>query len=80
MAKGGSLAATIVLSGAILTMYFRKELLATGPVTLGLQIAALLLMVWARLTFGVRSFHATANATAGGLVTSGPYHYIRHPI
>ena len=37
-------------------------------------------MVWARVTFGLRSFHATANTTAGGLVTSGPYRYIRNPI
>jgi protein-S-isoprenylcysteine O-methyltransferase Ste14 len=39
-----------------------------------------LLMLWARLTFGIRSFHGTANPTAGGLVTTGPYRYIRHPI
>ena len=37
-------------------------------------------MIWARLTFGRRSFHASANPTAGGLVTSGPYAYLRHPI
>jgi protein-S-isoprenylcysteine O-methyltransferase Ste14 len=37
-------------------------------------------MVWARLTFGVRSFHATANTTKGGLVTNGPYRWLRHPI
>jgi protein-S-isoprenylcysteine O-methyltransferase Ste14 len=37
-------------------------------------------MVWARVTFGRRSFHASADPTAGGLVTTGPYHYIRHPI
>jgi len=37
-------------------------------------------MVWARLTFGLRSFHAAANPTEGGLVTSGPYRYVRNPI
>jgi protein-S-isoprenylcysteine O-methyltransferase Ste14 len=37
-------------------------------------------MIWARLTFGVRSFNATANATTGKLVTNGPYHFLRHPI
>ena len=37
-------------------------------------------MLWARITFGLRSFHATANPTAGGLVTAGPYRYWRHPI
>ena len=37
-------------------------------------------MLWARATFGLRSFHATANTTKGGLVTTGPYRYWRHPI
>ena len=36
------------------------------------QVAAVCLMVWARLVFGRRSFHAAANPTSGGLVTSGP--------
>jgi protein-S-isoprenylcysteine O-methyltransferase Ste14 len=44
------------------------------------QIAAVLLMVWARVVFGRRSFHAAANPTAGELVTVGPYRYVRHPI
>jgi protein-S-isoprenylcysteine O-methyltransferase Ste14 len=38
------------------------------------------LMIWARITFGMRSFHATANTTEGSLVTSGPYKFFRHPI
>lgn len=37
-------------------------------------------MLWARATFGLRSFHPTANTTQGGLVTTGPYRYWRHPI
>ena len=37
-------------------------------------------MLWARFTFGSRSLHASAEPTAGGLVTTGPYHFIRHPI
>jgi protein-S-isoprenylcysteine O-methyltransferase Ste14 len=37
-------------------------------------------MVWARVAFGRRSFHASAEATEGGLVTTGPYRIIRHPI
>ena len=37
-------------------------------------------MIWARITFGRRSFHAEANSTEGDLVTSGPYRWLRHPI
>lgn len=59
---------------------FQRALLGTGPVTIAIQAAACLLMIWARLTFGLRSFHAAANPTAGGLVTRGPYRFLRHPI
>jgi protein-S-isoprenylcysteine O-methyltransferase Ste14 len=61
-------------------------LLATGgffsphPVVIAVQILGLCLMIWARKTFGLRSMHATASPTEGGLVTSGPYRYLRHPI
>jgi protein-S-isoprenylcysteine O-methyltransferase Ste14 len=67
-------------------MATRLDLLATRRVFLPLplvivpQILALLLLVWARLTFGRRRFHFAANPTEGGLVTTGPYRYIRHPI
>jgi len=44
------------------------------------QVVALLLGIWARVTFGRRSYHVAANPTEGGLVTWGPYRYIRHPI
>ena len=50
------------------------------PWTLGLQIAGILLILWARLTFGRRSFHAGSTPTAGGLETRGPYRWVRHPI
>ena len=59
---------------------FQKALLGSGPVTIGIQVLAVLLMLWARLTFGMRSFHAAANPTSGGLVTRGPYRCLRHPI
>ncbi|MGC9998387.1 MAG: methyltransferase [Terriglobia bacterium] len=59
---------------------FQKVLLGAGPVTIAIQVLAVLLMIWARLTFGLRSFHAAANPTSGGLVTRGPYRWLRHPI
>src|SRR6267142_5891125 len=58
----------------------QSNLFGTGPVSIGLQIAGLLLVLWARITFKSRSFHLAANPTEGGLVTTGPYHYIRNPI
>jgi protein-S-isoprenylcysteine O-methyltransferase Ste14 len=70
----------ILLLGAMLGLLFERSLLASGWFARIVQISASLLMIWARVTFGRRSFHLHADPTEGGLVTSGPYHYIRHPI
>ena len=75
-----SIIATLVLVIIIAVLVSRRELLAQHTAGIVAQIAAAVLMVWARVTFGRRSFHAAANPTAGGLVTSGPYRYWRHPI
>jgi protein-S-isoprenylcysteine O-methyltransferase Ste14 len=61
-------------------LYLNHAMFGTGPVTIAIQVCAASLMIWARITFGMRSFHGAANPTAGGLVRSGPYKYIRHPI
>jgi len=57
-----------------------RHLFASHPVLIGVQVAAVVLMLWARKTFGLRSFHASASTSEGGLVTTGPYRYWRHPI
>ena len=64
------------MAGLLLT----HALLSHSPVVIGIQVAAAGLVLWARITFGRRSFHAAANPTEGGLVTTGPYRHIRHPI
>jgi protein-S-isoprenylcysteine O-methyltransferase Ste14 len=78
--KNRSLFATILLVVTVFALFQRRALIADRHIALNLQVLAVALMVWARLTFGMRSFHATANPTAGGLVTAGPYKYWRHPI
>jgi protein-S-isoprenylcysteine O-methyltransferase Ste14 len=70
----------IVLVIAILGLIKQEAIIATGLIAITVQALAILLMVWARLTFGKRSFHASADPTEGGLVTSGPYRFLRHPI
>jgi protein-S-isoprenylcysteine O-methyltransferase Ste14 len=78
--KARSLAATVVLVIAVVLLLRDRALIAHAPTGIALQALAAALMLWARATFGMRSFHATANPTEGGLVTSGPYRYWRHPI
>jgi len=80
MLRAVSLLATLILVGAVLGLYFTHALFATHPVGIAIQVLAALLMLWARLTFGGRSFHAAANPTEGGIVTRGPYRFLRHPI
>jgi protein-S-isoprenylcysteine O-methyltransferase Ste14 len=65
---------------ALMILIMRESILAVGNFAILVQVLAVLLMLWARYTFGRRSFHATADPTEGGLITSGPYHYLRHPI
>jgi protein-S-isoprenylcysteine O-methyltransferase Ste14 len=74
-----SVLALFVLVAALVYLGFRGQIFG-GPVTMAVQAVAVLLMIWARITFGMRSFHAAANPTEGGLVTTGPYRYVRHPI
>jgi len=75
-----SILGVFVMVGALIGLYKIGVLFTAQPIAIALQLMAVALMVWARVTFGRRSFHAAANPTAGGLVTTGPYRIIRHPI
>ncbi len=75
-----SIAAVVVLTVAVPLLLLEHRIFAKRPLGIALQVLAAVLMLWARVTFGTRSFHAAANPTAGGLVTTGPYRYWRHPI
>lgn len=70
----------VILVLTIVGLVYTGSLLGHGPVAIGLQVAAFTLMLWARIAFGIRSFHFAANPTEGGLVTTGPYGFVRHPI
>jgi protein-S-isoprenylcysteine O-methyltransferase Ste14 len=80
MLKNLSVVGLLLMAAALLGLLAIKSLLAHSPAGIAVQAAALGLMIWARATFGRRSFHGAADPTPGGLVTSGPYRFIRHPI
>jgi protein-S-isoprenylcysteine O-methyltransferase Ste14 len=69
-----------VATAGVVILVFRDSLLASGVIAIGVQVASTLLMLWARMSLGRRSFHAAADPTEGGLVTWGSYKYLRHPI
>lgn len=70
----------LLMAAGTLGLLLTHSLFAASPAVIGVQAAAACLMIWARLTFGFRSFHAIADPTEGGLVTTGPYAFVRHPI
>jgi protein-S-isoprenylcysteine O-methyltransferase Ste14 len=70
----------LLLVTALIGLIYGGSILARTPVTMAVQAGAVVLMIWARATFGLRSFHAAADPTSGGLVTRGPYRFLRHPI
>jgi protein-S-isoprenylcysteine O-methyltransferase Ste14 len=70
----------LLMGGGLAALFVKNAVVSGNAAVILFQLAAIALMVWARLTFGRRSFHATANPTEGGLVTTGPYRFIRHPI
>ena len=78
--KRASIGATAVLPVAMVGLFVRHALFAARTGLLVVQVLAVILVIWARLTFGMRSLHYAANPTDGGLVTSGPYRFVRHPI
>jgi len=80
MQRALSILALVVMVAGIWGLYFTHSLFASSAVVIAFQVLGFMLMIWARITFGRRSFHAAANPTAGGLVRTGPYRHLRHPI
>ena len=78
--KLASIVGFLAMVAALVGLIYGHSLLGESPVPIGVQVLAVALMIWARVTFGGRSFHAAANPTEGGVVTSGPYRFLRHPI
>ena len=75
-----SIAGFMLMFVTVVGLMINHAIFSNSLGLIGVQIAAAALMFWARLTFGRRSFHTAADPTEGGLVTTGPYHFIRHPI
>ncbi len=77
---GASRLGYVLMAVSVALLLPLHAFVASGRVGLAAQAFAVAVLVWARLTFGLRSFHATATPTSGGLVTRGPYAFVRHPI
>jgi protein-S-isoprenylcysteine O-methyltransferase Ste14 len=80
MLNAVSLGSFVLMLVSVLGLARIHSLFSPAPAVIALQCGAAALMVWARVTFGRRSFQPAASPTGGGLVTTGPYRFIRHPI
>ena len=80
MLKSLSIIGYVGMIGGLLGLLATGTLFSSSPLVISVQVLALVLFLWARVTFGRRSYHVVADPTEGGLVTGGPYRYIRHPI
>ena len=78
--KIGSFSGYAIAVAGLVFLIFKKYIISENPVTIVIQLTSFCLMIWARITFRSRSFHLTAEPTGGGLVTNGPYRWLRHPI
>ncbi len=78
--KIGSIIAFGILLLGLFFLINNNYIFSKNPITIIIQIFAFAIMIWARITFGFRSFHASANSTKGRLITNGPYKWLRHPI
>jgi protein-S-isoprenylcysteine O-methyltransferase Ste14 len=70
----------ILMIGGLVALLALHSLVSASLPMILVQLAAVTLLIWARISFGRRSYHVVADPTSGGLVTTGPYRYIRHPI
>jgi protein-S-isoprenylcysteine O-methyltransferase Ste14 len=80
MTNVASLVGLGMMMAGMVSLIVRQQVVSTSPLVIVLQGVAVALMAWARVTFGRRSFHATASPTEGGIVATGPYRWLRHPI
>ena len=80
MYKAISIVGLVAMAVGLIGLIVARDLFPWSPLVIAVQTFAAGLLAWARVTFGLRSFHAAANPTPGGLVTTGPYAYVRHPI
>src|SRR3954467_4218198 len=80
MLKNLSIVGYFGMIAGLLGLLAMRDLFSSSPLVISVQVVAFLLFLWARITFGRRSYHVVADPTEGGLVMGGPYRYIRHPI
>jgi protein-S-isoprenylcysteine O-methyltransferase Ste14 len=70
----------LVVIAAIVLLGVTGNLFSSLPLVIAVQVAAVVLNVWARISFQRGTFRVTAAPGAASIITRGPYRLIRHPM
>jgi protein-S-isoprenylcysteine O-methyltransferase Ste14 len=65
---------------AIAVLGVTGNLFAFSPFVITAQVAAVVLNLWARISFQRGTFRVTAAPSGAPIITRGPYRFIRHPM
>lgn len=65
---------------AIVLLGVTGNLFSASPFAIAAQIAAVALIVWARVSFQKGTFRVTAAPGGTSIIRRGPYRFIRHPM
>lgn len=76
---GSALPLGLVVAG-IAVLGITGNLLSPSPLVIAVQVAAVGLNVWARVSFKTGTFRITAAPGVTSIITLGPYRFIRHPM
>lgn len=72
--------ALLVLVISILYLLISGNLLSRSPFVIAVQLFAIALSIWARLSFKGGKFSIHAQPVERPLLLTGPYKFIRHPM
>lgn len=70
----------LVVLAAIVALGVTGNLFAASAFVITAQVAAVVLNVWARISFQSGTFRVTAAPSGASIITRGPYRFIRHPM
>jgi len=70
----------MLVAAAIIVLAVTGNLLTWAPLVIAVQVAAVVLNVWARKSFQTGTFRISAAPGGSAIIRNGPYRFIRHPM
>ncbi len=70
----------VFVVAAIVVLAVTGNLLSMSPIVIAVQVAAVGLNVWARLSFQKGTFRVSATPGGPAIIRHGPFRVIRHPM